>query len=67
MLGILDCVTGARTQVINDDDVYTATFMVYKVILEFVQSSKNIIDADSSYENEMDNAASDPYEEHHEK
>ncbi|GFX38795.1 hypothetical protein TNCV_4748651 [Trichonephila clavipes] len=33
--------------------------MADKDILEFVQSSKNIIDADSSDENEMKNAASD--------
>ncbi|GFW37358.1 hypothetical protein TNCV_859651 [Trichonephila clavipes] len=34
--------------------------MADKDILEFVQSSKNIIDADSDVQNEMNNAASVP-------
>ncbi|GFT79210.1 hypothetical protein TNCV_2766451 [Trichonephila clavipes] len=42
----------------------SATFgipiMAYKDILEFVQSSKNIVDADSDDANAMDNAAPDP-------
>ncbi|GFX22218.1 hypothetical protein TNCV_2950641 [Trichonephila clavipes] len=37
----------------EDDNVCTAPIMTYKVILEFVQSTKNIIDVDSNDENEM--------------
>ncbi|GFT02376.1 hypothetical protein TNCV_4625151 [Trichonephila clavipes] len=37
----------------------TAPIMGYKDILEFVQSSKNIIDADSDDENERNNATQD--------
>ncbi|GFU84479.1 hypothetical protein TNCV_1567541 [Trichonephila clavipes] len=46
--------------------------MADKVVLEFIESSKNIIDADSEDENEMNNAisvatSSEVSEEHHEK
>ncbi|GFT14469.1 hypothetical protein TNCV_4004381 [Trichonephila clavipes] len=42
---------------VNDDNVCTAPIMADKGILEFVQSSKNIIDSDSDDENEMNKAA----------
>ncbi|GFY36495.1 transposon Ty3-I Gag-Pol polyprotein [Trichonephila clavipes] len=42
---------------IDDDNVCTAPIMADKDILEFVQNSKNIIDADSDDENKMNNAA----------
>ncbi|GFW84538.1 SCAN domain-containing protein 3 [Trichonephila clavipes] len=45
---------------IQDDNVYTASIMPEKDILEFVPRSKNIIDGDSDGENEMNNAASTP-------
>ncbi|GFU73265.1 hypothetical protein TNCV_167481 [Trichonephila clavipes] len=41
---------------IDDDNACTSPIMAEKDILEFVQSSKNIIDADSDEENEMNNA-----------
>ncbi|GFV99496.1 hypothetical protein TNCV_5078601 [Trichonephila clavipes] len=41
-------------------DVYTATIMKDEDILELVQSSKNIIDADSDYKNEMNKVAPVP-------
>ncbi|GFW62779.1 hypothetical protein TNCV_2625421 [Trichonephila clavipes] len=45
----------------NDKEcVYTATTIVDKVILGFVQSSRNIIDADFNYENEINNTAPVP-------
>ncbi|GFX67498.1 hypothetical protein TNCV_3463871 [Trichonephila clavipes] len=44
----------------DDDNVYTAPMMADKDILEFVQSSKNIIDANSDDENEMNNAVPVP-------
>ncbi|GFS70565.1 hypothetical protein TNCV_1490291 [Trichonephila clavipes] len=37
---------------VNDDSVGTAKILTDKSILEFFQSSKNIIDADSDDENE---------------
>ncbi|GFT13638.1 hypothetical protein TNCV_3831091 [Trichonephila clavipes] len=40
-----------------DDNVCTAPIMADKDILEFVQNSKNIVDADSKDEHEMNNAA----------
>ncbi|GFU73263.1 hypothetical protein TNCV_167461 [Trichonephila clavipes] len=42
---------------VDDDNVCTAPIMTNKDILELVQISKNIIDADSDDENEMSNAA----------
>ncbi|GFX15206.1 hypothetical protein TNCV_2709111 [Trichonephila clavipes] len=45
---------------VDDNNVYTFPIMTDKDILEFVQSSKNIIDADSDDENEMNNVASVP-------
>ncbi|GFX11960.1 hypothetical protein TNCV_2997441 [Trichonephila clavipes] len=49
----LDCPTVSSEEfgAINVDDVCTTS------IMEFVQSSKNIIDVDSDDENEMNNAA----------
>ncbi|GFU57713.1 hypothetical protein TNCV_3638651 [Trichonephila clavipes] len=44
----------------GDGNVCTALNMTDKDILEFVQSSKNIIDADPDDENEMNNAAPVP-------
>ncbi|GFT28779.1 uncharacterized protein TNCV_3585041 [Trichonephila clavipes] len=40
--------------------VHSPNFMAIKDILEFIQGSKNVIDADSGDENEMNNAASVP-------
>ncbi|GFT38699.1 hypothetical protein TNCV_1498901 [Trichonephila clavipes] len=45
---------------IDDDNMYTAPIVADKDILEFIQSSKNIIDADSCDENETNNAANVP-------
>ncbi|GFT78093.1 hypothetical protein TNCV_2820871 [Trichonephila clavipes] len=45
---------------VDDDNVRTAPIMANKYTLEFVQSSKNIIDADSDDENEMKNAVPVP-------
>ncbi|GFU96333.1 hypothetical protein TNCV_89101 [Trichonephila clavipes] len=45
--------------IINDDNVCTSPIMANKDILEFVQSSKNIIDADYD-KNETNNAAPVP-------
>ncbi|GFT70336.1 hypothetical protein TNCV_2657951 [Trichonephila clavipes] len=45
---------------VGDDSVCTASIMADKDILEFLQSSKNIMDEDSDYENEMKNAAPVP-------
>ncbi|GFU76977.1 hypothetical protein TNCV_4521331 [Trichonephila clavipes] len=58
----LDCVTVSSEEfdAVADDKVCTALIMTHKDILEFVQSSKNIIDADSDDENEMNNAAPVP-------
>ncbi|GFW72941.1 hypothetical protein TNCV_830641 [Trichonephila clavipes] len=41
---------------VNDDNVSTTPIMADKEILEFIESSKNIIDANSDDENEMNNA-----------
>ncbi|GFX93692.1 SCAN domain-containing protein 3 [Trichonephila clavipes] len=41
---------------VDDDNVRTAPIMANKDLLEFVQSSKIIIHADSDDENEMNNA-----------
>ncbi|GFW08588.1 HTH_38 domain-containing protein [Trichonephila clavipes] len=43
---------------VDDNIVYSGPIMVEKSILELVQSSKNIIDADSDDKNEMNNTAS---------
>ncbi|GFW92942.1 SCAN domain-containing protein 3 [Trichonephila clavipes] len=40
---------------VDDDNVCTAPIMADKDILEFVQSSKSIIDTDSDDENEINN------------
>ncbi|GFW13786.1 hypothetical protein TNCV_1670021 [Trichonephila clavipes] len=45
--------------VVDDDYVCTSTIMADKDILESVQSSKNVIDADYDDENETNNAAPD--------
>ncbi|GFY25175.1 transposable element Tc3 transposase [Trichonephila clavipes] len=45
---------------LNDDNVCAQPTKANKDILEFLQSSKNIIDEDSYEENEMNNAASVP-------
>ncbi|GFU20030.1 hypothetical protein TNCV_1191741 [Trichonephila clavipes] len=45
---------------VDDDNVYRAPIMEGKDILEFVQNTKNIIDADSDDEKEMNNAAPVP-------
>uniref|UniRef100_A0A8C4SEN5 HTH CENPB-type domain-containing protein n=1 Tax=Erpetoichthys calabaricus TaxID=27687 RepID=A0A8C4SEN5_ERPCA len=59
---LLDCPTVSSEEfvAVDDDNVCTAPIMTDKDILEFVQSSKNIIDADSDNENEMNNAAPVP-------
>ncbi|GFX07234.1 hypothetical protein TNCV_2972111 [Trichonephila clavipes] len=44
----------------DDAKACTAPIMADNGILKFVQSSKNIIDADSDNKNEMNNAAPDP-------
>ncbi|GFV36642.1 hypothetical protein TNCV_1033181 [Trichonephila clavipes] len=49
-----------RIRFIEDDNVCTAPIIADKDTLEFVQSSKNIIDADFNNENEMNNAAPVP-------
>ncbi|GFX62661.1 hypothetical protein TNCV_4868211 [Trichonephila clavipes] len=46
--------------VAEDNNVCTAPIMSHKDILEFVQSLKNIFDADSDNESEMHNAAPVP-------
>ncbi|GFT92568.1 hypothetical protein TNCV_1480631 [Trichonephila clavipes] len=45
---------------VDDDNRCTAPIMADKDILELLQILKNIIDADSDYENEMNNAAHGP-------
>ncbi|GFX00763.1 hypothetical protein TNCV_4577301 [Trichonephila clavipes] len=52
---------------VDDDNVCTAPIMEDKDILEFVQSSKNIIDADSGDKNKMNNVLIIQNGEHHEK
>ncbi|GFX75810.1 hypothetical protein TNCV_2237821 [Trichonephila clavipes] len=53
----LDCsiVLSEEFIALDNDDVCTAPTMIEKDILEFVESSKNIIDADSDDEDEMNN------------
>ncbi|GFS63870.1 hypothetical protein TNCV_1128791 [Trichonephila clavipes] len=48
------------TPAVDDDNVYTAPIKANKDILEFVHSSKSIIDADSDDENETNNTAPVP-------
>ncbi|GFV40419.1 hypothetical protein TNCV_2535871 [Trichonephila clavipes] len=59
---VLDCpiVLSEECIAIDDDIVCTFPIMSDKDILEFVQSSKNIIDPNSDAENEMNNAAPVP-------
>ncbi|GFV58746.1 hypothetical protein TNCV_3730841 [Trichonephila clavipes] len=45
---------------VDDDNLRTAPIITDKDILEFVQSSKNIIDANSDEENEMNNTTAVP-------
>ncbi|GFX50705.1 hypothetical protein TNCV_2722911 [Trichonephila clavipes] len=45
---------------VDNGNVCTAPIMAHKDILGFVQSSKNIIDADSDEENKMNNVAPVP-------
>ncbi|GFT29662.1 hypothetical protein TNCV_4890881 [Trichonephila clavipes] len=45
---------------VDDDNICTVPIMADKDILEFVQSSKNIIDTNYDDENEMNNAAPVP-------
>ncbi|GFV89625.1 transposable element Tcb1 transposase [Trichonephila clavipes] len=56
---------------IYDNNVYTSPIIADKDILKFVPISRNIDDADSDDENEMNNAAPNPtsseMREHHEK
>ncbi|GFS62576.1 hypothetical protein TNCV_1263291 [Trichonephila clavipes] len=56
---LLDCliVSSEEFVAVEDDDVCTAPIMTDKDILEFVQSLKNIIFADSDDENKMNYAA----------
>ncbi|GFW05898.1 DDE_3 domain-containing protein [Trichonephila clavipes] len=56
----LDCPTISLEEFVAVEDEYVCTtpVMVEKDILEFVQSSKNFIHADSDGENELNNAAS---------
>ncbi|GFU78272.1 hypothetical protein TNCV_5008491 [Trichonephila clavipes] len=58
----LDCpiVLSEECVAVDDDNVCTPLVMADKDILEFVQSSKNIIDADSEDKNEMNNATPVP-------
>ncbi|GFY35204.1 SCAN domain-containing protein 3 [Trichonephila clavipes] len=70
---LLDCptVTSKKFVAVDDDNLHTALIITDKDISEFVQSSKNVIDADSEGENEMNSAALVPTSirdvEHHEK
>ncbi|GFS51743.1 hypothetical protein TNCV_614071 [Trichonephila clavipes] len=57
---LLDCLTVSSKEIVDDDNVCTASIMADKSILEFVQSSKSIIDADYDDEKEMNNAAMFP-------
>ncbi|GFW72964.1 hypothetical protein TNCV_830871 [Trichonephila clavipes] len=60
---LLDCSTVSSEEcvAVEDDNVVTAPMMADKDILEFVQSSKSIIDTiDSDHKNEMTNVAPGP-------
>ncbi|GFV43116.1 SCAN domain-containing protein 3 [Trichonephila clavipes] len=56
---LLNCLTISLEEfvAVEEDNVCTAPIVAGKHILELVQCSKNIIDADSEDENEMNNAA----------
>ncbi|GFT13009.1 uncharacterized protein TNCV_431321 [Trichonephila clavipes] len=59
----VDCPTVSWEEFVaehDEDVVCTAPTMAHKDILEFVQSSKNVIDADLNDENEMDITALGP-------
>ncbi|GFX04348.1 hypothetical protein TNCV_3974961 [Trichonephila clavipes] len=58
----LDCPTASWEEfvAVDDDNACSALIMAEKDILEFVQSSKYIIDADSDSKNEMNNATPVP-------
>ncbi|GFV85766.1 putative transposable element [Trichonephila clavipes] len=68
---LLNCPTVSSEEFVaeNDDNVCAAPIMVDNDNLEFIQNSKNIMEADSDDENEMYNTASVfiRNEEHHEK
>ncbi|GFU59731.1 hypothetical protein TNCV_3186871 [Trichonephila clavipes] len=59
---LLGCSTASSEKFIeaNDDNECTASIMADKDIFEFVQSSKNIIEADFDDKNEINNAAPVP-------
>ncbi|GFV02615.1 hypothetical protein TNCV_5017831 [Trichonephila clavipes] len=59
---LLDCPTLSLEEfiVVNYNNTCTSPIMAGKDILEFVQSSKNMIDPDSDEEKEMDNAGHVP-------
>ncbi|GFU17218.1 DDE-1 domain-containing protein [Trichonephila clavipes] len=59
---VLDCpiVLWEEFNAVDDDNVCPAPIMADKDILEFVQSSKTIFDADFNDENQMNNAAPVP-------
>ncbi|GFV03889.1 SCAN domain-containing protein 3 [Trichonephila clavipes] len=59
---LLKCPTVSQEKfvAVDDDNVCTAPIMADKDILEFVQSSKNIIEANSEDGNEMNNAVHVP-------
>ncbi|GFU55978.1 hypothetical protein TNCV_1557331 [Trichonephila clavipes] len=58
----LDCPIALLEELITVEDVNvcTAPIMAHKDILEFVQSTKNIVDACFDNENEMNNAVTVP-------
>ncbi|GFV57484.1 hypothetical protein TNCV_3266601 [Trichonephila clavipes] len=62
---LLECPTESWVEFVAVDNDNVCTIMADKDILRFVQSSKNIIDADSDDENEMNNTA--PLFPHHPK
>ncbi|GFS71929.1 hypothetical protein TNCV_1702101 [Trichonephila clavipes] len=55
---LMDCPTVSWEEfvAVNDSNACTASIIIDKNILEFVKSSKNIIEADCDVENEMSNA-----------
>ncbi|GFV32275.1 SCAN domain-containing protein 3 [Trichonephila clavipes] len=57
-----NCPTTSSEEIVavNDDNMCTAPIMADKDILEFVKSSKNIIEVYSDDENEMNNAVPIP-------
>ncbi|GFT85928.1 hypothetical protein TNCV_3255761 [Trichonephila clavipes] len=56
----LNCPTATSEEFValDDDNSYTSPMMTDKDIFDFFQSSKNVTDADSEDEKEMNNAAS---------